>query len=146
MPLIDDEGLNIIRHYVSGTRIDADDPATDDPEGMPDRCIIGVWVKGTRDDMGQTRDDWTYGDEIPCRFHLIASSSQEEIADNADVATGDATVHVPLGITVNKRDRIRLTKKWNLPVTPQDYEIVGAFAVNAADITIHLSLITNVVG
>jgi hypothetical protein len=151
MPLIDQEGLNIIRTFTSGVQngvspesigLDEEDSAS----GMPDAGIIGVWTKLGEDEMGQPINNWIYGSEISCRFHLISASQQQEVAGQSQIETSDATCHIPLGNVINKKDRFRLTKRWGLPVINQEWEISGAFVVNAADITIHLRLITNVVG
>jgi hypothetical protein len=90
---------------------------------MLDRCVILTWQAGAQDDRGMPVVGYVAGAEIPCSFR---DTSRREAQGEAQAATVQATVKLPLPTAVTTRDRIRLTWRYGrLLDTPEVLDITN---------------------
>jgi hypothetical protein len=78
---------------------------------MGDTCQIGTYASTTSDAHGQPTETWTYATAISCGVDISKTIRQQQ-AQGADMSLAfiDGRVRLPLGTTLNRRDRIKVTK------------------------------------
>jgi hypothetical protein len=90
---------------------------------MLDRCVVLAWQAGAQDDRGMPIITYTPGTETPCSFR---DTSRREAQGEAQAATVQATVKLPLAVAVTTRDRIRLTWRYGRPLAaPEVFDIMN---------------------
>lgn len=89
---------------------------------MMDTCVIGRFTEGSTDIYGSAVPTWPEDDAISCGF-MVLSVDEELGATRTPV--GDAQVRLPIGTTLDPRDRIKVTHRHGVAVTAQAYALVG---------------------
>jgi len=91
---------------------------------MMDTCAIqAVSVSG--DTFGQQVESWPVdGDDLSCGLDMRPGSERRE--PDKTILEYDATIRLPLGTTIDVRDRIKVTERFGETLdTPLVYEIIG---------------------
>lgn len=88
---------------------------------MQDACIVLAY-SATPDRYGNPQPTYTAGSEIVCGFD---PTTDDEVQDSGQVVIADASIRLPLGTAIDSRDRIRVTKRFGVAVTPLDFEVIG---------------------
>ena len=99
----------------------------------PDTCTIG-----TRAALGGTTPEptaaWTYGSAIRCVYEQTGSV---EVLDDTQAALTDVVFKLPLGTTVARANRIKLTKRDGVTLgTAITCEVVGMPFTGMGEITV----------
>jgi len=89
---------------------------------MNDTCVIRVYGS-TTDENNMPKPAYTAGAPMACGFR---ARTPREVLQRAEVAMSDGDVRLPVGTTLDRRSRIRITHRHGQALSPaQDYEIVG---------------------
>jgi len=82
----------------------------DDAEtSMFDRCVIGRWMPGERDEFNQPKKNWADEDEYTiCGFKIVRN---KEAMDGTEVVMVDAELRLSFDVEIDRRDRIRLSHR-----------------------------------
>lgn len=111
---------------------------------MSDTCAIGIYSGASFDSHGQPTESWSYGSAIACGFNpnaSIGSAAGRTEPGELTVTPLNAQVRLPIGTTVNVRDRVKVTKK-NGATLPEDlvFEVVSFRRQGPAGILLDLQL------
>lgn len=107
---------------------------------MMDACTIDAYSAGAADAYGNPSDGWTSGSEIACGFK---QAKPREIMGTTRVPEWDAQLRLPIDTAVDPRDRITLTKRHGVAVTPVTYEILGSPRRGPSGLVVDLVKITD---
>jgi hypothetical protein len=89
---------------------------------MNDTCVIRVYGS-TTDENNMPKPVYTAGAAMACGFR---ARTPREVLQRAEVAMSDGDIRLPVGTTLDRRSRIRITHRHGIPLVPaQDYEIIG---------------------
>lgn len=89
---------------------------------MNDTCIIRAYGS-TTDENNMPKPTYAAGAPMACGFR---ARTPKEVLQRAEVAMSDGDVRLPVGTTLDRRSRIRITHRYGQALSPaQDYEIVG---------------------
>jgi len=95
---------------------------------MPDTCHRAVY-SSSADDYGAIIEVWTENTtDIPCGIEQgNQRQTNEKIEDNMTVVTYDAIVRLPISLAEiwDIKDRLILTKRFGVAITPIAYGIVA---------------------
>lgn len=107
---------------------------------MHDACRILVF-SGARDAYGAVLGTYTAGAEVSCLYSPMTASESHSGDATPSVVTGK--LRVPLGTVIDRRDRVRITKRFGvaLDVMPE-YAIEGPPRETAGFIACELSEVT----
>ncbi|MCA9941634.1 MAG: hypothetical protein KC418_23500 [Anaerolineales bacterium] len=86
---------------------------------MMDTCVRLVYSSAL-DAYNIPQPTYTPGDTLACGFN--PSPSKEMMNQVPDV---EAVLRLPVGTTLDNRDRLRITYRFGVAVTNEDYEIAG---------------------
>ena len=106
---------------------------------MMDECVIRTY-SGVRDSYGQIISSYIDGVTTKCGLYMTGG----EIMDKTNKTTiqYDATLRLPLAVTITLRDRIKITKRFGTTVTAQEYDIVSPLLVGPSGIRVYLREVT----
>jgi hypothetical protein len=91
---------------------------------MLDTGVVQTWAEGAADGYGQTGDTWTDGAAIACGVEIVGMN--ESRRSDYQLEVGDAVIRVPVTTTVDRRDRIKITKRNGTTLgTAEVFEVVG---------------------
>lgn len=107
-------------------------------DSMIDECVIEVYSNSADNPLGEPTITYTDGATTPCSF---TPNSQREVSEGTDVVHADATIRLPLNITVKARDRVRMTKIARQAITPTKYEVIGSAARRKTTVLLELKFI-----
>lgn len=107
-------------------------------DSMIDECVIEVYSNAADNPLGEPTVVYTDGATTPCSF---TPNSQREVSEGTDVVVADATVRLPLTMTIKARDRIRMTKIARQAITPVRYEVIGSAARRKTTVLLELKFI-----
>ena len=88
---------------------------------MMDECVILAY-SSVPDGYNLTTDTWTAGSPIACG---VRHDGRREAMDDAEVVIADATIRLPIGTTIDRLDRLRVTKRHGVAIEPVTYAIIG---------------------
>lgn len=88
---------------------------------MMDTCVVQTFAAGTADGWGINADTYTDGTAIFCGFDNTAGDEKQ---GESEVVQYDATLRLPLTTAVTESDRIKLTHRFGVAISPAEiYEI-----------------------
>ena len=82
-----------------------------------DSCQIGV-LTSTQDSTGYPAPTWTYGSTISCGFD--PSGGREREGADKTVLRSDATLRLPIGTSVNQKDRVKIISRHGSTLSPAE--------------------------
>lgn len=89
---------------------------------MNDTCVILAYGS-TTDENNMPKPTYTAGSAMACGFR---ARTPREVLDRAEVAMSDGDVRLPVGTTLDRRSRIKITHRFGSALSPaQVYEIIG---------------------
>jgi hypothetical protein len=89
---------------------------------MNDTCVILVY-SSTTDENNMPKPAYTAGSPLSCGFR---ARTPKEVLARAEVAMSDGDVRLPIGTTLDRRSRIKLTYRYGSALSPAPvYEIIG---------------------
>lgn len=90
---------------------------------MNDTCVILAYGS-TTDENNMPKPTYTAGSEMACGFR---ARTPREVLERAEVAMSDGDVRLPIGTSLDRRSRIKITKRHGTTLNPAEvYEIIGA--------------------
>ena len=105
---------------------------------MQDVCRIGAYTSAD-DAYNLPSVTYVYGDEVVCGLDLMSSTEQQA---SGEVPIIDAKLRLPIGTTINERDRIRVEQRYNEDLTtPQVFEIEGPVDRGPSGLVLDLRLV-----
>lgn len=105
-----------------------------------DSCKLGTATAASfGSDPGSA--SYSYGDEIACGF---AYGGQNEVKDGSQAPIYDATLRLPIDTTIANIDRVQVTQRHGVAITPEYYTIEGKPSRGPSAIVLNLKLITGV--
>ena len=107
---------------------------------MMDSCTIDVYTNAGTDTFGNPNPSWVAGSPIFCGFQ---ATKTDEALDESNVPTIDATVRLPIGTSINPKNRITITKRHGVTVTARHYEIVGEPKRGPSGLVLELKAVTD---
>ena len=107
---------------------------------MMDACTIDAYSTGAADAYGNPSDSWASGSEMDCGFE---QAKPREIMGTTRVPEWDARLRLPIETSVDPRDRITVTKRHGVAVTPVTYEILGSPRRGPSGLVVDLVRITD---
>jgi hypothetical protein len=108
--------------------------------GLCDACKIGVFSE-TYDAIHSPAENYAYGSEIACRVFTDSSIASQgyEILAQSEVPRNSTWVALPLGTSVKEQDRIRITKRQNAAITPnEDWEVASPVTITTTAVVVRL--------
>jgi len=92
-------------------------------ESMMDTCVIQAWSGEEADDYGQLVETWTDGSPVACGFN--PRGGREVPGPSSEPLLTDATVRLPLGTAVDRRDRVTVTHRFGAALAvPLVFDVV----------------------
>lgn len=93
---------------------------------MRDTCVILTATMGSNNAYGYaTQASYTEGDPIPCAVDRVQSAVVEVEDSPQNVPVESATFLLPPGTVVTSLDRIKLTHRMGVAITPVLYQVSG---------------------
>jgi hypothetical protein len=92
-------------------------------EAMQDTCVLLTWFSGSQNAFGEQVETWTPGDPLACGYNP-QGGREVAGADAAPILT-DATVRLPISTEVDRKDRLQITHRFGVAITPETFEIIG---------------------
>lgn len=93
-------------------------------DSMIDQCVIIDYGNSGDNPFGEATETYTDGLTTACSFD---PSPTREVPDGSDVVIADATIRLPMTVSLNAKDRVRITViAGESEVTPLTYEVIGA--------------------
>lgn len=89
---------------------------------MNDTCVILVYGS-TTDENNMPKPAYPAGSPMACGFR---ARTPREVLQRAEVAMSDGDIRLPVGTTIDRRSRIKITKRHGATLSPAEvYEIIG---------------------
>lgn len=124
-----------MRHFTAGELARLQD--TQDG-AMQDTCVVCSY-SATQDDWGNPSATYTDGDALACGFE---HGAPDEIQESGDVPRIDGRLRLPLGTTLDERDRVRVTHRYGVELTSAEtYEVVGPARRGPSGLYVDLRLV-----
>lgn len=96
----------------------------DAESSMPDLCIIGVPVGGSKYGSSPQLPVWNW--ELPATACGVDITATREVAEGRDVALTDVTIRLPLAQEVGASSRIQVTHRRGTALDdPEYYAVIG---------------------
>lgn len=107
---------------------------------MQDQCAIGRYTDGGTDDYGAPIPTWPQDEPIACGFNV---SKVDEVLGAANVPDADAAVRLPIGTTLDARDRVVITQRFGVAVDEVAYNIIGTPQRGPSGLVVALQRVAN---
>jgi len=104
-----------------------------------DACKIHAY-SGTDDAYNIPQATYTEGSEIACGFEMVGT---DERVNEADVPVVDGKLRLPVGTTLTPNDRIEITKRYGVAITPLFFEVVGLPLRGSSGLVVELAKVTD---
>ena len=105
---------------------------------MQDTCRIGAYTS-TDNAYNLPSVTYVYGVEVVCGLDLMRPNEQHS---SGEVAVIDAILRLPIGTTIDERDRVRVEQRYNEALTtPLVFEIEGPVDRGPSGIRLDLRLV-----
>lgn len=89
---------------------------------MNDTCVILAY-SATTDEFNMPKAVYTAGSSMACGFR---ARTPREVLKRAEVAICDGDIRLPIGTSIDRRARIRITHRHGTALSPAEtYEIIG---------------------
>jgi hypothetical protein len=110
--------------------------------GMMDLCEILEYQEGLPSDLGKPVKSWIpRADPVACGYN---GQARREVMEGGQVTVTDAVMRLPMGTTLERRDRVRLTHRFGAKLdTTLEYEILGEARQGASGLVLNLRSVTN---
>lgn len=106
-----------------------------------DTCTIDVYTDAGADAFGNPNPSWVAGSALACGFQ---PSVPDEELDASHVPVFDAKLRLPIGTTVNPQNRITITKRHGVTLSPsRTFEIVGEPKRGPSGLVVELKAVTD---
>ena len=93
-------------------------------DSLQDTCVLQVWSSGSSDAYGQRVEAWTDSAPMACGFN--PKGGREVNGGEASPIITDASVRMPVGVTVDRKDRVKITHRFGVALTAaQVFEVLG---------------------
>lgn len=92
---------------------------------MHDTCVVQTYTSSTVDSYRQPTVTYPDGSAISCGFSWRQLGNTERLFPELHSLTYDALVRVPIGTTVTRKDRVKLTKRMGVAITNIVFEVSG---------------------
>ena len=89
---------------------------------MQDRCIILRYRESGTDAYGSPLGDYEETPAIPCGVALL---QPREVQGESEVPIISARIRLPLGTPIAPQDIIRIIRRYQEEVAPEEYEVIG---------------------
>ena len=110
-------------------------------DAMQDTCVRLAYGSSSTDDYGMPVATYTAGEAMSCGFDPTA---KEEAMDGTQVVMTDAKLRLPIGTTLDHRDRIRITHRFGVALaSPPTFEIIGEPERGPSGLVLNLRLVTD---
>ena len=107
---------------------------------MQDTCRVLAY-SSTPDAYNNPEASYTPGSEMPCGLEMI---SPDELQASGHVPVIDAHIRLPIGTTLDTRDRIQVTKRYGETLdTALTFEIAGPAKRGPSGLYLDLKLTTD---
>jgi len=107
---------------------------------MMDTCTIDRYTDGGTDPYGAPTPTWVSDDPIACGFHVF---KVDEVLGQTKVAIAAAQVRLPIGTTLDLKDRITITKRHGVAVDNVSYAIAGDPVRGPSGLLVDLERVTD---
>lgn len=108
---------------------------------MMDTCTIDVYTNAGADTYGNPNPSWVAGSPMACGFQ---PSAIDEELDTSHVPTIDAKLRLPIGTTIDPQNRITITKRHGVTLSPsRRFEIVGEAKRGPSGLVLDLKAVTD---
>jgi hypothetical protein len=107
---------------------------------MMDRCTVDAYAAGATDDYGNPVPTWTPGAVTRCGYQPVKLADQMDLSK---VPAFDATLRLPINTAIDPRDRITMTQRHGVAVTPFTLEIVGEPKRGPSGLVLELRKVTD---
>lgn len=104
---------------------------------MQDTAIIMTYVAGTGD-YGYAKS-YTTGATVVCGYQAKA----KEVMQDTQVVMTDVILRMPIDTVISNRDRVKVTKRFGVAITPETYEILGAPERGPSGLVLKLRKVTD---
>lgn len=109
-------------------------------ESLFDTCIISVYAL-TLDDYGAEVASYTDGSAIDCGLNM--TPSRESRRADMNVERIDATIRLPLATSVKATDRIKVTHRFAVAITPNlVFDVIGAIRRGPSGLQVDLQAVS----
>lgn len=89
---------------------------------MMDTCTIDRW-SASDNAYNLPSPTWTSSAALACGYEVI--EPQELMRSTTDAPAFDARLRLPISTTIDPKDRITITKRHGVAITPIVHEVVG---------------------
>lgn len=104
---------------------------------MQDRCRIGAY-RSTLDGYNNPVAEYVYGELTACGLQLVRP---DEVQGSGEVPEIGVELRLPLGTTLDTKDRIMVTHRYGEALeTSQIYEVVGPVKRGPSGLVVRLAL------
>lgn len=92
-------------------------------ETLRDTCVIRRYAAGARDGYNKPAASFTNDPPQPCGYQ---ASPGREVSNGSGTVLADARIRLAQGQTLASKDRILITKRGKVVLTPAlEYEVIG---------------------
>ena len=107
---------------------------------MMDTCTLDRYTDGGADDYGTPTPTWVAGSPISCGFHVFKT---DEVLGQTMVPTADAQARLPIGSTLDPKDRITITHRHGVDVADVTYVLVGEAVRGPSGLVVDLKRVSD---
>ncbi len=107
---------------------------------MMDTCTVDVYTDAGADAYNNPNPSWVSGSALACGF--MATKDDEGNAAG-DVPVRDARLRLPIATVITSKDRITITKRHGVSITPVTYGVVGTPQRGPSGLVVALELVTD---
>lgn len=107
---------------------------------MMDMCTIDAWSAGANA-YNLPSPTWTSGAEVACGYEVI--QPDEQMRTMTDAPAFDARLRLAAFTVVDAKDRITITKRHGVAITPLVHEVVGDAERGPSGLVLRLRKVTD---
>lgn len=107
-------------------------------DSMVDVCVIQKYSR-TINSFGEPVASYTDQAQTVCG--LEQQSGGEQHRDDLTVVTWDATLRLPYNFSIEPKDRVKITKRFNETITPMVYEVVAPMELGVTGVQVRLQIV-----
>ena len=104
---------------------------------MQDVCRVYAYSSAP-DAYGNPSPTYTAGSPVVCGF----KPTSREVQGSGEVDMVDAKLRLPIATTLDSRDRIEVTHRYGVAITPEMYEVFGPPERGPSGLVVDLKLVT----
>lgn len=107
---------------------------------MMDTCTVDAW-SAADNAYNLPNVTWTSGAAMACGYEVM--QPDEAMATTTDAPVFDARLRLPIDAVVDPKDRITITKRHGVAVTPIVHEVVGDAERGPSGLVVKLRKVTD---